>query len=608
MIDPAHPDYTNTPASPKRPAFHYEPRDDAMPLVSIITPYYNLGPVFQETVLCIQRMSFTRWEWIVVDDGSTDPESLAQLERLQASESRARVIHQTNGGPGVARNRAVAEAKGQYLLQLDGDDLVEPTFVEKALWVLETQPQFAACGAYDVTFGAKNYLWSHGFQEYEETIDDNRMTNHAVIRRDAWIKAGGYDERVSYQHADWDFWLNLAEVGLWGYTIEEYLVWYRMQARSLIVEVESDIQRAYNFRAWLHAKHRGLRKNFPRPGWSESTTSPQGTISEEIPFTNRLAKPEGTKRILCIFPWLERADADRCNLDLIRCLYKRGYEFTVVTTSHSSHPWKSLFAELTPDIFCLQHFLKGDDYPRFLNYVIESRQIDAVFISNSEFAYLLAPYLRACHPHIAILDYNHLEEDEWRNGGYPAMSLELGDLLDLRITCTNHLKNWMVECGAEPDRVVVCGDAQQMASGVEAAFSRACELVAMRDSVAPDLERARYAASLAIEHTRKAEAAERHGADRGKRSLMGQAQRWRERYLPIGSQRYERYKRYRKRVRRLVHLMRSTPRYVRTGKVFAVPVYIKASVAARYAHRRLAPLHNRTDVNNQMDGTSKGSP
>ncbi|HEU5382384.1 MAG TPA: glycosyltransferase family A protein, partial [Ktedonobacteraceae bacterium] len=163
MIDVNQPDYTNTPASERRPSFSYTPRDYTTPTVSIITPYYNTGPVFLETARSLQRMSFAHWEWVIVDDGSTNTQSLAQLERMQAEEPRVRVLHQANSGPGTARNRAAREARGRYLLQLDSDDLVEPTFVEKALWVLETQPQFAVCNSRTVTFGTKNYLWPFGF-------------------------------------------------------------------------------------------------------------------------------------------------------------------------------------------------------------------------------------------------------------------------------------------------------------------------------------------------------------------------------------------------------------------------------------------------------------
>ena len=111
MINPANPDYQNTPASASRPAYRYFPLCEGMPLVSIITPYYNAGPVFLETVHCVQRMSYPHWEWVIVDDGSTKPESLEQLQMVAGSDQRVEVISESNQGPSAARNQAVAERK-----------------------------------------------------------------------------------------------------------------------------------------------------------------------------------------------------------------------------------------------------------------------------------------------------------------------------------------------------------------------------------------------------------------------------------------------------------------------------------------------------------------
>ncbi|HZC07583.1 MAG TPA: glycosyltransferase [Ktedonobacterales bacterium] len=430
--------------------------------MSIITPYYNVGPVFQETVRAIERMSIPYWEWLIVDDGSTQPESVRQLEALAAREPRVRVIRQENAGPGVARNRAAKEARAPYFLQLDADDLIEPTFAEKALWFLATQPQFAACNSYTVTFGSKNMLWPYGFHEYEYSVDDNRVTIQSVVRRDAWERVGGYDERLSYEHADWDFWLTLADAGLWGYTLPEYLTWYRTQEQSLLTAIETDGARTRAFRARLRAKHQGLRSRFPHPTITDPLASKRpmaACLPTALPFTNPLVKPPETKRLLLIAPWLAMGGADKFNLDLIAQLMARGYECTVVTTAWSEDAWVDRFAALTPDIFRLHRFLTWADYPRFLDYLIASRAFDALLVSNSEVGYGLLPYLRARHPELPILDYNHMEEESWRNGGYPAISVAAGPLLDRCLTCSEHLRTWEIERGApaETTRAIYCG-------------------------------------------------------------------------------------------------------------------------------------------------------
>lgn len=457
MIDPAHPDYDDTPASDLRSSYHYLPRaEGGQPLVSIITPYFNAGSVFQETIRSIQRMSMPYWEWLIVDDGSTDPASLAQLETLARMEPRVRVIHQSNQGPAAARNRGAEAATTAYLVQVDADDLIEPTFVEKALWLLETQPQFDAAGSHNVTFGAEQLLWQNGFQQYETALTkENMMTNLAVIRRSAYLACGGHDESIVTGHEDWDFWMNFAERGSWGYSIPEYLTWYRKSAGSRSYATNDNQVQADTFQRWIMAKHTGLAARFKAPRFPDSIDQEYPDVPDEAPIQNDLAKPQQITRILLIVPWLEIGGSDKFTLDFVRTLSARGYEFTIASTLASTDPWLHEFSQQTPDIFCLHRFLNPLDYPRFLNYLIDSREIDAVMITNSEMGYLLAPYLRAHHPQLAIFDYAHAEEEHWKNGGYPGMAVRIGSQLDLHITSTDYLKRWMVAHGGDAGRIRV---------------------------------------------------------------------------------------------------------------------------------------------------------
>lgn len=406
-----------------------------------------------ETVRSIFRMSYPYWEWIIVDDGSTEPQSLAQLAAVAASDDRIKVIRQANSGPSRARNIAVREAHGPYLLQLDSDDMVEPTFVEKSLWVMECQPQFDACSSYNVTFGVKQLLWDHGFQEYELNVTtENFVTSQAMIRRDAYLDVGGYDESITRGHEDWDFWLRLADGGHWGYTIPEYLTWYRNLPVSRRLETLTGTEAHKTFHLWLQKKHATLLRKFPRPVFQSGANAPHVAVPEGFPMSNPLAKKPGVRRVLLLAPWLVIGGADKFNLDLVRTLSRRGYEFTIATTRPSDNLWAPEFARLTPDIFMLPNFLQLADYPRFLSYLIDSRQIDVLLMSNSEFAYMLTPYLRAHHPNLPILDYTHVEE-EWNNGGYPWMSVRMESQLDLSMTTTRHLKEWMIGRGATPDHI-----------------------------------------------------------------------------------------------------------------------------------------------------------
>jgi glycosyltransferase involved in cell wall biosynthesis len=181
---------------------------------------------------------------------------------------------------------------------------------------------------------------------------------------------------------------------------------------------------------------------------------PNETVPDELPCENHLQKKG--PRILMVVPWLTTGGADKFNLDLVEQLSQRGWEVTIATTVKGDHSWLPSFAHYTPDIFILNNFLQMTDYPRFLRYLIQSRQVDLVLISHSELAYLLLPYLRHHCRNIPIIDYTHMEDDSWKNGGYPRMSVEYQELLDLNLVTSEHLKSWMVQRGAQASRVEVC--------------------------------------------------------------------------------------------------------------------------------------------------------
>lgn len=94
------------------------------PEISIVIPAYNTGKILQETIESVLSQTFEKFELIIVDDGSTDAETLDIFKSQK--DTRIRIIHQTNGGVAVARNRGIAESTGKFIAFLDHDDLFLP--------------------------------------------------------------------------------------------------------------------------------------------------------------------------------------------------------------------------------------------------------------------------------------------------------------------------------------------------------------------------------------------------------------------------------------------------------------------------------------------------
>ena len=146
MLNPRSPDYSNTPVDRRRPRYGYAPADPtASPFVTVITPFYNAAEHFEETARSVLNQSFQQWEWLIIDDGTTDEVSLAMLDRYDRLDSRIRVIRQANAGPSAARNTAFREAQTELIVQIDADDMLEPTAIERVAVVLGGIPGVRIC-------------------------------------------------------------------------------------------------------------------------------------------------------------------------------------------------------------------------------------------------------------------------------------------------------------------------------------------------------------------------------------------------------------------------------------------------------------------------------
>jgi glycosyltransferase involved in cell wall biosynthesis len=456
VLDPAKPNYQNTPASLSRPQLPYQAADPAAPpAVSIITPFFNAGPVFRETAESVLRQSLQQWEWLIVNDGSTEPESICLLDEFRRKDPRIRVVdHPQNKGPAAGRNTGFREARAELVFQLDADDLIEPTALEKMAWHLATHPEAAFASGYSVCFGSAENLWSNGFHDGNLSLEENQMTSSCMVRKSVHQTIGGYDESIRDGLEVWDFWLRAAAHGYWGRTLPEFLDWYRRTENgrerwNTIV----DKAKYERFRARLRQRYQGLWDHFPQV---ETVRQPLATsFGAELPFENRLAKRK--RRLLFIVPHFELGGADKFNLTMIQQLQqKHGYEVTVVCTKPSKNIWQHEFENLTPDVFALNNFLHFTEIPRFLRYLIASREPDFVCISNSHLGYQLLPYLLAYFPDLPFVDYLHSEAEKWMSGGYPRISLVYQKQLTRTVVSSEHLKRWMVARGGDPKHIDVC--------------------------------------------------------------------------------------------------------------------------------------------------------
>jgi glycosyltransferase involved in cell wall biosynthesis len=427
------------------------------PVVSLITVVSPGSTCFDETIDSVLRQTLQQWEWAIVNDGTTDPAALATLLPLrERGDPRIRVIDQRNRGLPAARNAGVAATSAPLLFFLDSDDLIAPTALEKLAWLLHSDARPAFATAWAELFGAKQLRWPRGFETRDHFLYENMATPLTMIRRSVFDAVGGFDEARTQGLEDYELWLRCAAQGFWGRDIPEYLVYQRhkhpQQYPGYAWPTRDDPQRFRDFRREMRARYPALyRAGLPQlPPADERPFAP---IPQALPFENRLP-PAGARRVLLLTSLLDVGGVSTFAQDMLAQLIARGYLCTVVATMPGHHPLQAEF-ERYADVFVPDRFLQRADYPRFLRYLVESRTIDAVLISNSVFGYRMLPYLRACCPSVALADYNHMRDPDSANAGFPGFSAEYHHLLDLQLASSHDLRDWMIAHGAPPERSAV---------------------------------------------------------------------------------------------------------------------------------------------------------
>ena len=225
------------------------------PLVSVMIPYYNCKPYIAEALMSIDQQTYDNIEIIVVDDGS-NPEHAAYLQNYLIDKSNIQLIKQVNQGVAAARNLAAEYAKGKYFLFLDADDMILPTYIEKCVALLESQPNCKLVYPEAEFFEAQAGKWViPEYQDFQSLLLGNKFPSSVSMHRSADYRIiGGFDESLQ-THEDWDYWIRLLENNGKVHKIPEVLFLYRKRSdhSSLIDGLEQnpdqsrvDCQKIYN--------------------------------------------------------------------------------------------------------------------------------------------------------------------------------------------------------------------------------------------------------------------------------------------------------------------------------------------------------------------------
>lgn len=209
-----------------------------MPKVSVLIPSYNHARYLSQAIESVFSQTYTDYEIIVVDDGSTD----GSAEILSTYSGRLRWYTQQNRGTYPTLNRLITESSGEYLAILNSDDLWLPTKLEKQVSLLETNAQVGLVHTYGYFIDSEGnrlqknplgYPWPRvpTGNIVEELVRYNRIVpSSAIVRRECFEKLGMFREDL-YGLGDWEMWLRIALYYDIGF-VDEPLTLYRVHATN----------------------------------------------------------------------------------------------------------------------------------------------------------------------------------------------------------------------------------------------------------------------------------------------------------------------------------------------------------------------------------------
>jgi len=203
------------------------------PAVSIVLPCYNSAPYLQETLDSLSAQTFTDFECLAIDDGSTD-QTLAILQAHAFRDPRFQIITRENRGLIATLNEGIAAARGAWMARMDADDLAEPERLQIQLATLE-QTGADVCGTWVQFFGERSGIWQTPLDDASiklQLLFNVAFAHPSVVARTSLLREVPYDAGAVHAE-DYALWCALATRGAHFVNVAQPLLRYRCHAGQI---------------------------------------------------------------------------------------------------------------------------------------------------------------------------------------------------------------------------------------------------------------------------------------------------------------------------------------------------------------------------------------
>ncbi|MFT4659775.1 MAG: glycosyltransferase involved in cell wall biosynthesis [Patiriisocius sp.] len=199
--------------------------------VSVVIPVYNSGKFLLETIASVDMQTYENVELIIVNNCSTEKHTLDILKTLRENRT---VVDSSLTGLSQARNDGIKKASGTFILPLDADDIIKPTFIDRCIDQFNTDISIKVVRSQVELFGVKNGTIFFDEYCYNKLLARNLMVATSMFKKEDWSIIGGYDTSFTTCFEDWEFWINLLKGDGKVGTVNETLFRYRTRKGSMM--------------------------------------------------------------------------------------------------------------------------------------------------------------------------------------------------------------------------------------------------------------------------------------------------------------------------------------------------------------------------------------
>lgn len=378
----------------------------------------NKKPInkLKETIFTITSQTIKDLEIIVINNKDNN-----ELKKYVKKDKRVKLLDLNTNSFSKIRNKI--SKKSEFFTIIEAGEYIEKTYLETSILALYLNENYSITYTDTINYGDEK-IWNYYFEN--GILKDNRLPVPNFI----------FKKKVFDFIQDKE----ISEIRTWKLSVEllrEFNGIHQSYYGFLTYKNKSDLD-AENYLCLERDIYSSNIINYPQEEYYYEI------IKSNIEKLSITKKEKDKTNILLIIPWMVLGGADRFNYDFIRLIDKSHFEISVITDHPKEYIWRQKFEEYV-EIFEMSTFLDRRNWPTFLEYMIETRNIDIIMVTNSIFGYNSIPYIKLKYPHIPVIDYIHSVELYNRYGGYGRDSSMLTSLIDKTITCSKNAEEYCIK-------------------------------------------------------------------------------------------------------------------------------------------------------------------